>query len=154
MFAAKRLAGGADRIEPVILGAVLARRASRAIDLDHKLALPGKRDGKRRAIRAGLLDRPKPAARRMGVGDLDQSIDTGRIAGVCGLHLHASAIIDDRNRVGALVGIDPDYKVESFCKSHGVVFLPYGRAPRCRRRPGWNTERQDCDGSRQRRTGF
>jgi hypothetical protein len=154
VLAAKRLAGGTDRIEPVILGAVFARWPTRAIDLDHNLALPGKRDGKRCAIGTGLLDRPEPSAGRMGVSDVDQPADAGRIGGVCGLHPHASVIIDDGDRVGALVGIDPDYKLEPFCESHGVVFLRCGRAPRGRRRPGWSTERQDCDGSRQRRTGF
>lgn len=114
------LAGGADGVESVGLGAVFGL-AGRAIELDHPPPEMAQHDGQAAAEAGRAFDDPGPfGVHAVAIDQLD-----GVSIAVCGgwepaLGEHAGrAGVDDGEGDPIAVGIDADHVMDEFCKHDG-----------------------------------
>jgi hypothetical protein len=116
-FAAEHLAGGADGVQGVGLGAVLAL-AGGPVELDDPLAAPCERDSEATPVARRPLDHPGP------FGAVTVAVDKGDGLVVAVAGRREAAFGDDAGAAGVqhgegdpiAVGVDADHVVGEFCK--------------------------------------
>jgi hypothetical protein len=152
--AAKCLAGGANCVEFVGLGAVLAGFLAGTIELDHPLTSTRQCSCETTAVARGALDGPRSLT-RVGVcfGPADCFVVAGRISPESFGRDHAAGVgVDDRGGDPVAVGIDADVVIDKFCKHESWCLLVGTEWSVPARR---ELLRQGCDESHQTRwTGF